>query len=112
MLTLSRILRGRRITLHVLKQGCDRVVAVSGGDGPHIGAVAMAAGGKLLSWEREGHREGELAAEIAETASKRLGCCVCATCGIHYDSITREEIAAVIGVVRDLTARWLDGRRR
>lgn len=112
VLTLSRVLRGRRITLRVLRQGGDRIVAVSGGDAPHIGAVAVAADGMLLSREREGHREGELAAEIAERASERLGCCVCATCGIHYDGITREEISAVIGIVRDLTERWLDGRRR
>lgn len=108
MPTFSRVLRGRRIVLRVFEQGGDRIVSVFGGDAPHIGAVALAADGVVVSREREGHREGDLAAEIAERASRRLGCCVCAVCGIHYDGITKREIATAVEIARFLTDRWLD----
>lgn len=106
---LCRTLRNRRITLRAVAQGEDWVLTVSGGDRAHIGAAALAADGTCTVRERSGHREGDLAAEVAERVSSRLGCCVCATCGIHFDGISREEIDAVVKMVREMTDAWLEG---
>ncbi len=90
-------------------------IRITGGDAPHIGAAALCADGEIRRLDRNGHREGELAAELAERAAARLGCCVCAVCGIHFDGITRTEIASVLAAVREMADAWLgppipDGR--
>lgn len=113
--TLTRLVRGREIVLSARRQGGDCLVSVTGGDAPHIGAAALCADGEIRRLDRNGHREGELAAELAERAAARLGCCVCAVCGIHFDGITRTEIASVLAAVREMADAWLgppipDGR--
>ena len=45
--------------------------------------------------------------ELAERAASKLGCCVCAVCGIHFDGISRAEIASVVAAVRDMADTWL-----
>lgn len=105
--TLTRLVRGREIVLNARRQGGDCLLTVTGGDAPHIGAAALCADGEIRRLDRNGHREGELAAELAERAAARLGCCVCAVCGIHFDRITRPEIASVLAAVRDMADTWL-----
>ena len=100
--TLTRLVRGKEIVLNARRQGGDCLVSVTGGDAPHIGAAALCADGEIRRLDRNGHREGELAAELAE-----LGCCVCAVCGIHFDGISRAEIASVVAAVRDMADTWL-----
>ena len=94
--TLTRLVRGKEIVLNARRQGGDCLVSVTGGDAPHIGAAALCADGEIRRLDRNGHREGELAAELAERAASKLGCCVCAVCGIHFDGISRAEIASVV----------------
>ena len=96
--TLTRLVRGKEIVLNAWRQG---------GDAPHIGAAALCADGEIRRLDRNGHREGELAAELAERAASKLGCCVCAVCGIHFDGISRAEIASVVAAVRDMADTWL-----
>ena len=92
------------------RQGGDCLVSVTGGDAPHIGAAALCADGEIRRLDRNGHREGELAAELAERAASELGCCVCAVCGIHFDGISRAEIASVVAAVRDMADTWGSAR--
>ena len=105
--TLTRLVRGKEIVLNAWRQGGDCLVSVTGGDAPHIGAAALCADGEIRRLDRNGHREGELAAELAERAASKLGCCVCAVCGIHFDGISRAEIASVVAAVRDMADTWL-----
>ena len=92
--TLTRLVRGKEIVLNARRQGGDCLVSVTGGDAPHIGAAALCA-------------DGEIPAELAERAASKLGCCVCAVCGIHFDGISRAEIASVVAAVRDMADTWL-----
>ena len=105
--TLTRLVRGKEIVLNARRQGGDCLVSVTGGDAPHIGAAALCADGEIRRLDRNGHREGELAAELAERAASKLGCCVCAVCAIHFDGISRAEIASVVAAVRDMADTWL-----
>ena len=105
--TLTRLVRGKEIVLNARRQGGDCLVSVTGGDAPHIGAAALCADGEIRRLDRNGHREGELAAELSEPAPYKLGCCVCAVCGIHFDGSIRAEIASVVAAVRDMADTWL-----
>lgn len=105
--TLTRLVRGKEIVLNARRQGDDCLISVTGGDAPHIGAAVLCADGETHRLDRNGHREGELAAELAERAASKLGCCVCAVCGIHFDGITHTEIVSVLAAVRDMANTWL-----
>ena len=97
------------VTLRAVRQGQDLQVICSGGEA-HIGAVALeVADGKktdgLLALS--GHREDKLAARMARRLADELNCVVCVTAGIHFDSITKEEIERVLTLADDLTERCL-----
>ena len=104
------------VTLRAVRQGQDLQVICSGGEA-HIGAVALASphpstdvkDGKktdgLLALS--GHREDKLAARMARRLADELNCVVCVTAGIHFDSITKEEIERVLNLVDVLTERCL-----
>ena len=70
--TLTRLVRGKEIVLNARRQGGDCLVSVTGGDAPHIGAAALCADGEIRRLDRNGHREGELAAELAERAAEEI----------------------------------------
>lgn len=107
---LSRRVRERELTLSVRWLGRDCLVEITGGDTAHVGAVAVADGGGLRRLERPGHREGDLAEEVAARMAAALKCCVCVVCGIHYEAITRPEIEAVLAAVRGMVDEWLEAR--
>ena len=99
--------RGKEVGRSARRQGGECRVSVAGGDAPHIGAAALCADGEIRRLDRDGHREGELAAERAERGASKLGGGVCAVCGIHFDGISRAEIASVVAAVRDMADTWL-----
>lgn len=106
------------VSLHVLRQGRDLLVMCSGGQA-HIGAVAVASPRSAAqpptipdSEERSeglivlpGHREDLLAARMARRLADALHCTVCVSAGIHFDAITKEEIARVLDLTATLTER-------
>nr|WP_314002832.1 hypothetical protein [uncultured Paenibacillus sp.] len=80
--------------------GEDHVFLVSGGQA-HIGAIATAcpsgepaAKTGLLSFP--GHREAELALELAEMASIALGRTVAVVAGIHLDNPSKRDIEDIV----------------
>jgi len=96
--------RSETIEIKISAMGQDIVFLVTGGEA-HIGAVAIAyvsdekyAIVKVLSLP--GHREAELAAELAETASLAIGHTVAVLVGIHLDSPTRGDIEAIVEEAR------------
>lgn len=96
-----KIYRGRLdISVKSLWMGRDIFILVQGGDA-HIGAIALANGGEIISTgEIPHHRELELAKYLSIFFSKKLDCCACVCMGIHYDAITRAEIDEIRHIIQ------------
>lgn len=116
-LTLERN-RGRiRMQLQVLAMGEDLMVLLSGGDRPHLGAMAVSGtfkaedGPFIASLCMPGHMEEEISRNLSLRLSAALGVTVGVACGIHLDSISRAEIQDVLsmgsGMVDELLSRLL-----
>ena len=87
--------------------GKDLLVAIWGGEKPHIGAVSMAQPRPSLKDPNVtsatasvfcfvGHKEDELAKAASEILAAALNTQVVVTAGIHWDNITKEGIQKVI----------------
>ena len=87
--------------------GQDILVAIWGGDKPHIGAVAMAQPRPSLRdpdvtsstasvFAYVGHKEDELAKAAAEILAATLKTNVVVAAGIHWDNLPSEGIRRVI----------------
>jgi hypothetical protein len=91
----------------VKRIGHDLLIAVCGGEKPHIGAVAVAQprpslkGPDITSASTSvicvlGHKEDQIAKQIAEKVSAALNTLVVVTAGIHWDDIPDQGIRKVI----------------
>ncbi|RPI77773.1 MAG: hypothetical protein EHM45_07905 [Desulfobacteraceae bacterium] len=87
--------------------GSDLLVAIWGGERPHIGAVAVAQPRPSLKNPENtsatasvfcyvGHKEDELAKSTAETLAAALNTHVVVTVGIHWDDLPTAGIQQVI----------------
>ncbi|MGD8344565.1 MAG: hypothetical protein PVH53_13280 [Desulfobacterales bacterium] len=87
--------------------GADVLVAIWGGEKPHIGAVAVAQprpslkDPELTSASASviclvGHKEDELVKATAEIMAATLKTQVVVTAGIHWDNLTPEAIQQII----------------
>lgn len=107
--------RGRiKIDVKVFLVGEDLCVIISGGDSPHIGCVTLSVPRPSLSdLDRNsattsilnllGHKDDEAAKYVSHTLSSKLNKNVVATCGVHVDNITAEEIHIVISLLKEVT---------
>lgn len=83
------------LCLRLIPQGRDLHACLCGGEA-HVGAVALAQPGEAARvTQRPGHREGELAARVAERLARGHGCAVSVSSGIHFADISRAEISTV-----------------
>ena len=93
--------------------GQDLLVAIWGGERPHIGAVAVAQPRPNLKDHSlrsatasvfcyPGHKDDIIAKEAAEKISSALNTNVTVTAGIHWDDIDEEGIQSVIENCRQL----------
>lgn len=91
---------------HVTLIGRDLLVAIWGGEEPHIGAVSMAQPRPSLENPEKtsatasvfcflGHKEDDLAKAVSESLAAALNCRVIVTAGIHWDNIDSAGIQAV-----------------
>lgn len=93
-----------RVEAVVVSCGPDVSVCFGGGEGPHIGAVALgiprpslmdpsapSASASVLCVT--GHKEDELAREAALALATALGCRVSVSVGLHVDDATPADIA-------------------
>jgi hypothetical protein len=96
--------------------GNDLLVSCTGGDQPHIGAVAVAhirpgqdddepmrASANIICLS--GHREDELARTAALKLCRSLGCTVTVVAGMHWHHIDRQGIDQVVANVENLIER-------
>ncbi|MCP4668038.1 MAG: hypothetical protein GY849_16940 [Deltaproteobacteria bacterium] len=99
--------------------GADLLVAIWGGEKPHIGAVSVAQPRPSLKDPAvtsatasviclPGHKEDELAKAASEVLAAALNTPVVVTAGIHWDNLDREGIGTVIQNSRKLVAMILD----
>ncbi|MFZ0449866.1 MAG: hypothetical protein WAL98_11550 [Desulfatiglandaceae bacterium] len=87
--------------------GKDLLVAIWGGEQPHIGATAVAQPRPSLKDPERvsatasifcllGHKEDDLAKAVAEILAAALNTTVVVTAGIHWDNLDAEGISRVL----------------
>jgi hypothetical protein len=93
--------------------GEDLLILVTGGQRPHLGAVAMAAPRPSLAdpgavsatttvFCYPGHKEDELAKALAQRLASALNVKVTVAAGAHWDGLSGEDIAQVRANALDL----------
>ena len=93
-----------RIEAEIHYIGRDIVILLSGGERPHIGALAC--GNKkdgILSTVFPGHKDDVVINDMAERLKEMMEGTVCVVGGIHLDGITKEEIRDVKNMCEILT---------
>ncbi|HDM09705.1 MAG TPA: hypothetical protein ENF92_04215 [Desulfobacteraceae bacterium] len=99
--------------------GDDLLVAIWGGERPHIGAIAVAQPRPSLKYPDRisstasvfclvGHKEDDLAKAASEVLAAALNTTVVVTAGIHWDNITEEGIRKVVENSQVLIDRILE----
>lgn len=97
------------LILHCHLMGKDCQIILSGGEA-HIGAVAVAQPNdrQAILYIRSGHKEDQIAEQMAMDIAHELKGVVCVSVGIHYPSISQDEIATVKKLSEKLTRSCLD----
>lgn len=101
-----------RVNLDSFEIGDDLLLTLTGGNKPHIGAIALAipykqtSSASLLSVY--GHKDGEIAKPIAEKVSKKLHKNVVVIVGIHLDNATENDIKNFIDNSYSEVDKFLD----
>ena len=99
--------------------GDDLVVAVGGGERPHVGCVVLAqphpARGGTTKWSVScsvltipPHKEEPIARGIAEKLAASLGRVAVVTAGVHDDNIDAEGIATYLRLAEELAEKLVD----
>ena len=103
----------------------DVVIELTGGDRPHIGAVALAQIRPSLKNPSEvsatasvltclGHQEDDLAKGMASRIAKRAKINTVVICGIHLDDISETEIQDVLNgatLLEEEILRWIEEQK-
>jgi hypothetical protein len=103
------------LSASVRRIGEDWLVAIWGGERPHIGAVGMAQPRPSLknSDQRSatasvfcyvGHKEDEVVKAVSEALAVRLNARVVVTAGMHWDQLSADGVTQVRGRVAELLA--------
>jgi hypothetical protein len=108
-----------RLEASVKEIGKDLLIAIWGGDRPHIGAVAVAQPRASLRDQSVrsatasvfcyvGHKDDVIAKEAAERLSAVLNRNVTVTVGIHWDDIQEAGIKTVVANSRQLVSMIIE----
>lgn len=96
-----------KVKLVAVKSGKELTIVISGGEKPHIGAVAIAIPCPSLKKSNKasvsssvftliGHKEDELSKQIAENITKVTKEVTVAIVGLHIDNATSQDIECLI----------------
>jgi hypothetical protein len=107
------------VEAEAVRIGPDILVYVWGGERPHIGAVAAAQSRPSLSDRKKtsatasvlsyvGHKEDDVAKEMAQAISARFKTNAVVTAGIHWDDLPAGGIEIIIERCREVTAKVID----
>ena len=110
---------GRRIGATGTAVGDDLVVAVGGGERPHVGCVVLAQ--PRPSKNRDGfwsascsvltippHKEEPIARDVATRIAESLGRVAVVTAGVHEDNIDAEGIATYLRLGEELAVKLIE----
>ena len=90
-----------RVELTKLDEGWD--ISIFGGCKTHVGAVTLASPDDTVQTaERPGHRDSFVSSRWAAELAAHWNAPVCVRCGIHYDNVTKEQLAVIIAACEDL----------
>lgn len=101
-----------RITISAEFLGDDILIAVSGGDRPHIGTAVLAVPRPSLTGDESvsatssvlnvtGHKDEVICRMLAEKAARKYGATVVCAGGFHVDDMDAGQIEEVVSAVRD-----------
>ena len=101
------------LKLQVIGMGDDICLILTGGDRPHLGAVAVAQVRASLQSEEKlsssvsnitilGHKEDEIARKVASIVAVTAHSNAVVCCGIHSDNMTQGEIKSTLGACQEL----------
>lgn len=107
------------LSAKALRIGEDWLMAVWGGDRPHIGAIAIAHPRPSLEDSLRlsasssvycvlGHKEDVLAKELSEKLAAALDANVTVTAGMHWDGLKASDLPLVSASFEELTALILE----
>lgn len=107
-----------RIKFRFLSLGNDIICLVTGGES-HLGASSISECYNRKDSHRattssisvKGHKEKVITEIISEKISKELRCNVLVVAGVHYDNITKEEIADILNICRNAANRFISLRK-
>lgn len=95
-----------QVQLQRLDEGWD--ISVTGGVKTHIGAVTLAEpDGTERTLERPDHKDSYISRPWALALAKAWNAPVCVRCGIHYDGVTKAQIAQILEACQELLAKVL-----
>jgi hypothetical protein len=112
-------LSGRYLEARTEVVGEDMVVAVGGGERPHVGCVVLAQPHQAKSGDTKisascsvltipPHKEEPIARRIAEKLAATLGRVAVVTAGVHDDNIDAEGIATYLRLGEELAQKLVD----
>lgn len=106
--TLQQPLLGHTIQMQLTPLDDGLHVLLAGGQRSHVGAVALAQGGRLVAAASyPGHKEQQVAEQWAAALSAAGQTTVTVACGIHYDNATPAQIREILQLCDALLARTL-----
>lgn len=96
-----------KLSVQIRQLGSDHLIAVWGGEKPHIGCTVLAVPRPSLTGDGScsvtssvlnvtGHKDEEICRTLAEQVARRKGTVTVCTGGFHADHIGKEQIDEVI----------------
>ncbi|NLI14311.1 proteasome assembly chaperone 4 family protein [Pelotomaculum propionicicum] len=112
IIEISKKYGGLNVELQAIAMGRDWNVIITGGEIPHLGAIALGIPRPSLQNPEQtsatvsvltltGHKEDEIARPAAHFLASKLNAPVVVTCGIHNDRIKPEDIRRVGQLVQE-----------
>lgn len=106
------------IKMEAVSMGEDYCLVITGGDRPHLGAVALSTPRPSLADSQKlsastsvltlvGHKEDDVAKKLAHLFAANLDRHVVVACGVHLDGITKNEFAVMEAMLEQLAEQLL-----
>lgn len=110
--TIKKEVLSRTIEAWLTWRGKDLLVTVTGGDAAHIGSVSVCrmCGGepRLEKILLPAHRDDVVGDKFAQALAQRLNTTVCVVSGIHFDGVSKQDIAEIVRASDEMLVRILE----
>jgi len=100
-----------KIKFKTLAIGSDLLLIITGGK-EHIGSVSLYENNKLSTIEKNNHKDSVISDMVAKKIYDKLKINVVVICGIHKDNATKKDINNIIYKSKEITKRWIKGRKK